>query len=502
MCRTMVVKRKRISLARDTEKSRLDEFIQISGSSLIDLPNRILVQILLALPTKSIVFCKSVCKKWRNLISNAQFAKLHFALAKPQLLVRTLDSIRISRTLYLVEPDVQDGPGFDLDCCSCRWKENDNSYCHIELDAKLKIPLRNAESVPKTQDDFDSKHKKRCLNLKPKDHKYKIVNSCNGLLCLSEPSRNDPIAVCNPVTGEFVDLPPSTCDDEDLNGGIDCGLGFSPKSGQYKVIRVYQRNTYVTRPENHYDTSFNYTNSFAVVHTLGTDSWRSVDHAPQSSYKLGFPTYLKGVLYGLYVRHGGRNYIISFNFDNEQFELLDLPPECWDTWRNMSMGVLRGDLCICDGSDLSMKIWVLKRFSTVKKFWKKLISMHCDWPYGLYQPIHYFNSGDLLMFRNNTSGLIYSNSNGFINKYLGLCGLKSRYEVIVHIPSFISLKDIVAENSNVEILNVNTRCGKLKLPGETKALFLEGQDELDGYLDHSSYEVEEDYWTKYLWRKH
>lgn len=108
----------------------------------------------------------------------------------------------------------------------------------------------------KNQGDHPGTKRRRCLNLKPKDHKYKIVNSCNGLLCLSEPSRNEPVAVCNPLTGEFINLPKSTCDDEDVKSATDCGLGFSPKSNQYKVIRVFERNTWVKLKcaVDHYDS--------------------------------------------------------------------------------------------------------------------------------------------------------------------------------------------------------------------------------------------------------
>lgn len=51
------------------------------------------------------------------------------------------------------------------------------------------------------------------------------MNSCHGLLCLSEPLRNDPLAVCNPVTSEFVNLPPTFNDPHDRDI-INCGLGF------------------------------------------------------------------------------------------------------------------------------------------------------------------------------------------------------------------------------------------------------------------------------------
>ena len=103
--------------------------------------------------------------------------------------------------------------------------------------------------------------------MKPKDHKYKIVNSYHGLLCLSEPSRNNPVVVCNPVTGEFINFPESSCNDEDVKNFVDCGLGYSPKSNQYKVIIIFGQNTWVDRAANHYDNSFNFTNSFVGTYS-------------------------------------------------------------------------------------------------------------------------------------------------------------------------------------------------------------------------------------------
>lgn len=68
------------------------------------------------------------------------------------------------------------------------------------LDSKLKIPLRNPRAVVEEincnavvrRHTENNTTRKRCtrLTLRPRGHKCNVVNSCNGLLCLSEPSRN------------------------------------------------------------------------------------------------------------------------------------------------------------------------------------------------------------------------------------------------------------------------------------------------------------------------
>ncbi|KAF7114619.1 hypothetical protein RHSIM_RhsimUnG0082900 [Rhododendron simsii] len=162
---------------------------QYLGPSLEDLPEPISFDILLRLSTKSLLTCRCVCKPWRKLISDPEFARLHFARAEAFPLIRFSSSTYVSRNLYLVEPP-EDSSGFDTEYCDR----------HMKLETKLKIPLRNAELVMNREGDANADcnskggvKRKRCIKLRPKDHMLNVVNSCNGLLCLSEPSLSDPV---------------------------------------------------------------------------------------------------------------------------------------------------------------------------------------------------------------------------------------------------------------------------------------------------------------------
>ena len=216
----------------------------------------------------------------------------------------------------MVEPE-QHSHVFDLD----NRRSNQRPNCRIELSSVMKIPLNNADWVlpvdGQDNPEFDAKAEHTCLELKPRDHKFKVANSCHGFLCLSEPLRHDPVAVCNPLTGEYINLPNTK--NIHPNSYVDCGFGFSPMSNAYKVIRIG-----ITRLDGELNT---YGNTFAEVHTLGTVSWRSVDVAPYSTIKLANPTYHDGSLYCLYAGDDACDRIISFSFDDERFRPIP-PPLC------------------------------------------------------------------------------------------------------------------------------------------------------------------------------
>ncbi|KAH7862951.1 hypothetical protein Vadar_011448 [Vaccinium darrowii] len=411
----------------------MDEFEkqkeQKLGPSIVDLPMLISLSILLRLPTKRLLVCRCVCKTWRNIISDPHFAKLHFLKSEAFPLVRPLSRTHISRNLYLVEPP-EHSSGFEQpDCCDCYGYSSSKHHFHMKLETKLKIPLRNAELAMNSEGDANVSSnskggvkRKRCIKLKPKEHKLNLVNSCNGFLCLSEPSKNDPVVVCNPITGEFINLPvPTPADLKFCKSFSDCGLGFSPKTNQYKVIRMFDLQERVHERVRDPITGKEFLSSrVAEIHTLGTESWKMIGVAPLSfyDYKLDFPSYLNGALHWLLMDHDISDYIASFNFDEEIFRPVPPPPlTCgiidWETMKDMSLGA--------------------------KEQFRSL-------------------------------------------KFLKIRGVKSKYQAIAYTPSFISLNSAVV-GDNLAILNVTSRCAGLKLQGETKALFLieEGEDMDSGF---------------------
>ncbi|THG10443.1 hypothetical protein TEA_003241 [Camellia sinensis var. sinensis] len=273
-------------------------------------------------------------------LGNPEFAKLHFAQGEAYPLVKSLAPTRVSRTLYLVEPP-ETNTGFDLGYCDCygylKW--DCDRHLNMKLDTKLKIPLHNAELVINSEGtDANMNHlrcksgvkRKRCIKLIPKDRKLNVVNSCNGLLCLSEPLQNYPVVVCNPITDEFI-IPTQTA---------------------------------------------KHPSAKKVMETIGS--------APHStySYKLRAATYLNGTLHWFDINN--TDYIISFDFDNDEFKSFPPPPHersnvCHSEKPNMSIGALRGQLCVCDSSYFEyIELWVMEKYG-VQGSWTKQFSISTCW---------------------------------------------------------------------------------------------------------------------------
>ncbi|PWA90772.1 F-box associated domain, type 1 [Artemisia annua] len=53
-----------------------------------DLPESVMFDILSRLPVKTIIHCKCVCKKWRNIVSDTHFVNVHFSRSRARLMIQ------------------------------------------------------------------------------------------------------------------------------------------------------------------------------------------------------------------------------------------------------------------------------------------------------------------------------------------------------------------------------------------------------------------------------
>ncbi|XP_065854729.1 F-box/kelch-repeat protein At3g23880-like [Euphorbia lathyris] len=419
------------STVSNAKRYRTKTVERVTQPSFSDLPKEILLNILLRLSVKRIFVFKCVCKTWCDVVSDPQFAKLHFEQAEVYPLIRT-SSLFCSKMVYLVQPDKDD---FELKLGMCdHIFFRSRCVCTVQVKIDTKFEILEKQGLFK----YD------------KYSQYGAINSCNGLLCL--PNQCDkwlcPI-VCNPITGEFIDLP--LANKIRLSSRSICyGFGFSPATNQYKVIRMFRQGSHVSNK--------------AEVHILGTDTWKEIGFFNQSTPKT-FTTYLNGFLY--WSSHLQPLSVFSFDIEKERFGSVP-SPVVNQHYEYDSVGVLGGELCITAVLECgAIHVWTMKDNST-DNGWSKVYSFYFKYsnliPHNSsFQPIKYLNDGALLMFYASTGVLVYMDPKKRRFRYLKV-GKMSKVEAIAYIPSFVSLKHVLS-GQNVKVHNVKSRFPNLKLPG-------------------------------------
>ncbi|GLU01212.1 hypothetical protein SLE2022_185290 [Rubroshorea leprosula] len=195
------------------------------------------------LPIKTVFICSCVSKTWLNVVSVPEFHQMAGSIC-PLLCI--INPQRRSRALHMVPMDTAG----DLD-------EKLNL-----LNSKLFLPNSNPM-------------KKEVFRF-PSHRGFDVVNSCNGLLCLRTPKYNDPVMVCNPVTGDYVSIPRSkrkhgwTRQQHEV---VVTGFGFSFRTCRYKVVRLVNRSVSTRNDSYFHDRE-------AEIFTLGEDSRRSIGPLP------------------------------------------------------------------------------------------------------------------------------------------------------------------------------------------------------------------------------
>ncbi|RXH80321.1 hypothetical protein DVH24_041468 [Malus domestica] len=168
---------------------------------------------------------------------------------------------------------------------------------------------------------------------------FKVINSCNGLPCLSGPGKHGPLYVCNPILGEYIAFPPAN---NGRQSGMFVGLGFSAATNEYKVLQTFYPECESSSPDNLYETD---------TSTIGTGVWRSIENAPWDYVCLSFNAFLHGALHWVSESTRCSEFIRSFSFEREHFQILPAP-SCFTKWEKeladcLKLRVIGDCLFIC-----------------------------------------------------------------------------------------------------------------------------------------------------------
>ena len=255
------------------------------------LPDEIVTQILIRLPTKSIITCTSVCKTWKSLIQNPTFISTHLH-----------HSIN-----------------------------NNNHYLFfrfydVEEDIKEKYPLYNDNDfIQHTRFDFPLEPQNK------DDPIFRVVGTCNGLVCLSDDLYiyTNEFFLWNPCVRKFVKLPyPNLTYHPDCFFRVSIGFGFDAETNDYKVVRMVSLVV-----DHNDDLDIEIDQPEVEVFSLATGEWRKVtsflppictlmeDREPQ--------TFVNGALHWLAFRSTGDDklvhFVLVFDLGDETFCEIQLP---------------------------------------------------------------------------------------------------------------------------------------------------------------------------------
>ncbi|GAU24913.1 hypothetical protein TSUD_116380 [Trifolium subterraneum] len=309
--------------------------------SLPYLPVELIPGVLSRLPVKSLLQFRCVCKSWKSLISDPNFAKKHLSLS-------TTHSIHCISypSGHVLNPD----------------KHVLKSY---SLDSSV---MTNQTQFPQTTQ----------LPLSRQCFVY-FDGSCNGILCFSEVGRDYVLVrLWNPAIRKFKELP-SITEQQDINFGhskLMSGFGYDPISDNYKAVFVLRGFKYVDYSRNYF------CKNKVKVHTLGTNSWKSVSDFPFVGLSvLHSGQYVSGTINWLvstgtrqnahFIASLGQCFIASFDLGKESYQKVLLLDDYGEVDKyTLHLSVFRDCLCLISGED----VWVMKEYGN-KESWTKLFTI-------------------------------------------------------------------------------------------------------------------------------
>ncbi|XP_047949579.1 F-box protein At5g49610-like [Salvia hispanica] len=377
-------------LAVRKEKKQRDMLLTTKADLFANLPEEITIAILGRLPIRSVMTCKCVLKSWRHLIEGDEFGMSYTPKPGLAFVYRDME-MRYNVCNEALEPLFR----FD-------------SPSHIQFSA---------------------------------NNRRVIVASDNGLLSAWDRWAKV-LFICNPMTREYVELPPiSTSIFTSL-----FGFGTSKISGQYKIL-------YGNRDSCH-------------VYTIGRGAglWRSVVAAQPGFNRMnrGCAAFLNGNLHWFAYDSEDNFFVCCFDIETELFTSFSIPCDYnGKSEGNNQLYILEGQLYLCSIIDFQhVVIWKMNIYgdenSWIKEYDFNLLEQ-CAHTYMLEILVN----GDLLFA--NTSAcsfsswdelFIYSKNTGALGRYVPCySSQQTSSKLAVFTPSLISLTAMGFQN--VQSLSFN-----------------------------------------------
>ncbi|XP_075478220.1 F-box/kelch-repeat protein At3g06240-like [Primulina tabacum] len=387
------------------------------------LPEDVIIEILIRLPVKSIVKLRCVSRTWRDLIRSPIFIHRYQNRERKQsvLLVKryTTRQYEDEAILSFHNPD----------------------FPELLVSPYLSIPVLNDLNLPTAI--YSG---------------VRIYGPCNGLVCIPV---DNIIFLCNPALREFKPLPPPsiTCPMGYRILAFEFGFGFDPNTGAYKVMQISEiREDFyeglrlsLDHDPNYKDFRLNldYYERFDLYDSA-SNSWKHIDEElPKINSMPSLQTFFGGAMHWYAANDINDVYILCFDIRTETFQLLDFPDDFPEAEDLASLTVLNENLALIgfplwreepEPSQV-IEIWVMKQYG-VKESWTKQFVIG---PYVVFCPFLILNDEWLLVESDNGQlGLCALHENKF--KGLPFYGFHLSLSAVVYEESLISLNDIISSD--------------------------------------------------------
>ncbi|CAH9109968.1 unnamed protein product [Cuscuta epithymum] len=344
------------------------------------LPRDVLISILSRLPVSTLLRCIAVCKSWYALISSPLFISenLHFGSENTHLLLR-----------YCV------GEGVTEKHQSYELFRDDNHT--FERCRKLDFPFTSVNNF------------------------YRIVGSCNGLICLTDDMGEDDLTTIlwNPSIGKSVALPePRVTFTSHGAFSHTHGFGYDPLTNDYKVVRIA-------------NISFNELPPLVELYELSKGRWRDISHkATGVCYRLGdsIPAALVGgIVHWAAMDEDFKNSVLSFDMSKEVFGEILVPDSVATAslryFTDLRVGTYKESLAFfvqsTYGTNPYCCVWVMKEYGNVQS-WTQIFSIN-HLRLGFQLLVGFRKTGEALFVDRDKCLVLFHHEEQLV-EYLDICG--------------------------------------------------------------------------------
>lgn len=287
-----------------------------------------------------------------------------------------------------------------------------------------------------------------------------LINSSNGLLCLraSNYHSHSLYYISNPLLGEVLTIPPAPSPaDHNLRFSA---FGFDPKKKIFKILQLVSKSNRMVAELYQSDSHDN--------------TWTLIPNAPSATAKFNsssFDPCLNGALHWITDHDQISELICSFDLNTNNFKSLPPPPhfnaEYLSKISGVSIGVLKGCLCLCyvvDGAQF--ETWVMDKYG-VKESWRKAFSIDINSYCGLcpqdkHRPIGFNSFGDMWLRADSDSHsysqcLVSFSPETGVFRHIDIGGISSRnIQATPQVLSYVSMKEMINLGNNNTHLQFQT----------------------------------------------